>query len=194
MTTERERAANKQNAQKSTGPRTAEGKARASLNALSHGLSARSVYDSATREKIDCLASLFAGSHNGRIDVMSLARAAAEAQILVERVAEARHQAWYEAASSEAMTERGKFHEFSSRKGLREFSSNTGVPGGSLKSLMPHLFAAPFRLDTEEDAEIINLASTKLSKLVRYERRAVNQRDRALRAMQALILDHPNSP
>lgn len=38
MTTERQRRANRANAQKSTGPRTAAGKARASRNAVTHGL------------------------------------------------------------------------------------------------------------------------------------------------------------
>ncbi len=41
MATERQIAANRRNAQKSTGPRTPEGKARVRLNALKHGLSAR---------------------------------------------------------------------------------------------------------------------------------------------------------
>ena len=41
MPTEAQRKANRQNAKKSTGPRTEEGKARSSQNGLKHGLLAR---------------------------------------------------------------------------------------------------------------------------------------------------------
>ena len=41
MTTDKQRKANRQNAKKSTGPRTEEGKARSSQNGLKHGLLAR---------------------------------------------------------------------------------------------------------------------------------------------------------
>ena len=41
MATEAQNAANRRNAQKSTGPRTAEGKARASMNSLKHGIYSR---------------------------------------------------------------------------------------------------------------------------------------------------------
>ena len=43
MATEKQIAANRRNARKSTGPRTAEGKSRSSLNALRHGLRARTI-------------------------------------------------------------------------------------------------------------------------------------------------------
>jgi hypothetical protein len=45
VTTERQKAANRQNARRSTGPRSAEGKARASRNATRHGLTARLLVD-----------------------------------------------------------------------------------------------------------------------------------------------------
>ena len=43
MSSERQIAANKLNSQKSTGPRTSEGKAKVSVNALKHGLTARDI-------------------------------------------------------------------------------------------------------------------------------------------------------
>jgi hypothetical protein len=43
MTSKRKTAANRRNARKSTGPKTPEGKAKASMNALRHGLRARTI-------------------------------------------------------------------------------------------------------------------------------------------------------
>src|SRR5688572_7762519 len=50
-------AANRANARKSTGPRTAEGKAKSSMNAVKHGLTAQSaVLPGESREELEALA------------------------------------------------------------------------------------------------------------------------------------------
>ena len=53
MTSERQRAANRANAKRSTGPRTLVGKSRSSRNAYQHGLSQSLPSDKATRAKVE---------------------------------------------------------------------------------------------------------------------------------------------
>jgi hypothetical protein len=56
MATEKQTAANRRNAQQSTGPRTAEGKARSSQNALQTGIDAQSeIIRGESREKLEAL-------------------------------------------------------------------------------------------------------------------------------------------
>jgi hypothetical protein len=59
MATEKQIAANRANAQKSTGPKTAAGRSRSSRNAVRHGLSGP--LDFAMSEKADAIARLLAG-------------------------------------------------------------------------------------------------------------------------------------
>ena len=56
MTSERQRAANRANAAKSTGPRTEPGKAKASQNACSHGLATALRGEPGAVEEIERLA------------------------------------------------------------------------------------------------------------------------------------------
>jgi len=56
MTTEKQTAANRENAKRSTGPRTAEGKARSSQNALKTGIDAQSeIIRGESREKLEAI-------------------------------------------------------------------------------------------------------------------------------------------
>jgi hypothetical protein len=61
MATEKQIAANRANAKRSTGPKTAAGRLRSSRNAVRHGLSCPLQLDFAMSEKADAIARLLAG-------------------------------------------------------------------------------------------------------------------------------------
>jgi hypothetical protein len=84
MASERQIAANRQNAQKSTGPRSTSGKKRASNNALRHGLSKPMSSAELTRA-VEALARDIAGDAADRL-TLDLAREAAEGMLELERV------------------------------------------------------------------------------------------------------------
>ena len=89
MTSEAKRAANRANAQKSTDPRSREGKARASKNATRHGLTKTAVNYPAAQDRIAALATALAGegaSSAGRTQ----AAVVAEAQVDLNRARAAR--------------------------------------------------------------------------------------------------------
>jgi len=82
VATERQIEANRRNAQKSTGPRSASGKNRSSKNSYKHGLSKQT---SIHAIDIETLARQIAGPANDR-EVLELARAAAEADIRLKEI------------------------------------------------------------------------------------------------------------
>jgi hypothetical protein len=94
MASEKQIAANRANALKSTGPRTSAGRATSSRNAYRHGLSVPMAPDS---EQVESLAQAIAGETAGeeqpeaaRQDQLEAARALAEAQLELKRIREAK--------------------------------------------------------------------------------------------------------
>jgi hypothetical protein len=73
MASDRQIAANRLNARKSTGPRSRAGKLRASQNALGHGMSVSCKPNAATARKPDKLARQIAGDDSSEI-ILELAR------------------------------------------------------------------------------------------------------------------------
>lgn len=65
MATERQIAANRANARRSTGPKTAAGKLRSSRNAFRHGLSGVLPLDLDTSTKVDAITRVLAGEEAG---------------------------------------------------------------------------------------------------------------------------------
>jgi hypothetical protein len=85
MTSDRKLEANRRNAARSTGPRSAAGRARSSRNAVRHGLLANFSKDDALSAKTENLAALLA-DEGAPQDRLALAQLAAEAQMTVLRV------------------------------------------------------------------------------------------------------------
>jgi hypothetical protein len=89
VTTDRQRAANRANAAKSTGPRTKAGKAKASQNARWHGLAAALSDEPGAVQETECLVEAIV-VEAGRQDLIEYARRIAEAEIDLRRVRRAR--------------------------------------------------------------------------------------------------------
>ena len=85
MTSKRKIAANRENARKSTGPRSAAGRAASRHNARRHGLATGIASDPALRHDIEALAKLLAQA-GGRENIGEFAREAAEAHLDLARI------------------------------------------------------------------------------------------------------------
>jgi hypothetical protein len=91
MTTARQVAANRANARNSTGPRTPQGKARASRNARRHCLSIPVLADSGLSQDVEDLGRKIVGEHSNA-GLLEPAWRFAEAQIDIDRIRDARLQ------------------------------------------------------------------------------------------------------
>ena len=85
MATEKQIAANRANARKSTGPKTAVGKLKSSRNAYRHGLSCSLRLDPVTSAKADAIARALVGDHPSE-EELRLAAAFAAAQLELQRI------------------------------------------------------------------------------------------------------------
>ena len=177
MATERQIAANRRNAGKSTGPRSRAGKQRACFNAYQHGLTTSPIPSAAFARKIERLARRIAGNSKDEI-ILGHARSAAHAEFDLARVRRVR-VALIERAH--AIATLGTSRLFNSAheaerfldamvKGKRPTIPNSVGPSATIPAD-----------ELERTAQAIRHVLPELVKLDRYESRAVARRDRAIR-------------
>jgi hypothetical protein len=187
MASERQIAANRLNARKSTGPRSRAGKRRASRNAYRHGLASSRKPDAATAGKLDQLARQIAGDSNSEI-ILELARSAAEAEFDLARV----RLAWValinrvsafgaiDPFSDELAKDKPKWQRL--RAELRHFKAR--LSGAAPQSPVQDFIDSTEDMPTQEPertAEAVRRALPELVKLDRYQVRAASRRNRAIK-------------
>jgi hypothetical protein len=171
--------ANRANAQASTGPQTAQGRARAARNSLRHALSLPVCSNPVLSEEVETLAREIAGP-GANEETQELARQVAEAQIDLRRVRYARHQ-----ILSDALRDQ----HYDSRANLR---MKAKILGQILQDKAPDILMGPllkFVTSIPEGpqklATIVSEEAKQLLAMDRYERRALSRRKFAIRAFDA---------
>jgi hypothetical protein len=179
---ERQIAANRRNAGKSTGPRSSAGKKRASKNAYSHGLTAM-LSSAAFAKQVEQLARKIAGSTTDPI-ILEHARAAAEAELELGRIRRVR-LALIERTSALGGLKAPK--RFSSVKEETWWLKQMGIWLMENRGSEPPLpesndpAATMPSQEPQRSSEAMRRILPDLVKLNRYESRAVARRDRAIR-------------
>jgi len=176
MASERQIAANRLNAGKSTGPRSEGAKKRASRNAYRHGLSLSLASSAAIAKRLDALAREIAGNSKNEV-ILEHARAAAQAELDLARVRQVK-VALIQRVSALGSLDANQVIG-SAPQEVRYLNLSDRSPPA-----MPERIDPLTTMPTEEPgrtAEAIRRALPELAKLDRYESRAVARRDRAIR-------------
>jgi hypothetical protein len=179
LTSDRKIKANRANAQASTGPKTADGRARAARNALRHALSLPVCSNPALSEEVETLAREIAGP-DANAETQDLARQVAEAQIDLRRVRYARHKLLSDALADPYYEPR---EDARNKVALLRFLLQKNAPDLPMESLIAFLNSTP--QGPHKFATILSQEAKQLLAMDRYERRALSRRKSAIRAFDA---------
>jgi hypothetical protein len=171
MASERQIAANRRNARKSTGPRSGAGKKRASRNAYRHGLTLSITSTAAFAKQLDKLARKIAGNTDDAI-VLERARAIAQAELELARVRRAK-VALIERASAFGEFDPPQLTVTQMIRILNAFDRYGRV-------IVPKPIDALATMPSQEpdrSAEAVRRVLPDLRRLERYERRSAARRD-----------------
>ena len=178
MASERQIAANRRNAQKSTGPRSTAGRIRSGRNALRHGLNKR-LTGEAFEQRLNLLSRHIAGDTADK-DTQWLAHDAAEAALELERVRLLKATMIERVIKYGAMEEAKIFR--SANEQLRWIKA---FLGGCIKPIPARIdpLATMPKADPDRTSEAVRRLLPEFDKLLRYENRAAGRRDMAIRKM-----------
>jgi hypothetical protein len=174
MASERQIAANRRNARKSTGPHSGAGKKRASRNAYRHGLRSSITSTAAYAKQLDKLVREIAGDTKDAI-LLERARAIAQAELELARVRRVK------VALIERASAFGELDPLTVTQMIRLF--NAFVLGRPIVPKPADSSATMPSHEPDRSAEAIRRVLPELRKLDRYERRAAARRDRAVVAL-----------
>jgi hypothetical protein len=179
MASTKQIAANRRNAKRSTGPRTAAGKSRASRNALRHGLTRR-LSGAAVARYVEALAQEIAG---GNPSAMPSAREAAEAELELDRVRRVKIAMIEHIAALGRLEPAPIFRSPLDEAAwiILHYWGERWWPSRPKFAVDP-LPAMPAE-EPARTAEAVRRALPQLVRLNHYERRAEARRDRAIRAL-----------
>jgi hypothetical protein len=166
---------------RSTGPRSKAGKARASRNALKHGLAIPVLTDPHTRAEVEALTVRIAAGERDQ-HVVIAARVVAEAQTDLNRVRRARHQLLLRAWKEEPAANPEQFEQHLSnlvRRAGRVLAGKAEPETFSVAASDPEGNECP----PDREARILAELSRELPALDRYERRALSRRKFAVREL-----------
>ena len=173
--------ANRTNAARSTGPTSAEGKARASRNALHHGLFAAQEENTLLTGRAGKLAARLAAEVPGGPGLPTLAAAIAEKTVELSRI-RALRQAAFLGAELRAAAEGPVIH---TPETLERLARRYGA--ARVATLQAYLAAGGREAKDETERAALALADglKRLATLDRYEKRALSARAKLIRRLDA---------
>jgi hypothetical protein len=178
VASERQIAANRSNARKSTGPRSSAAKKRTSRNAFRHGLTLSVTSNAAFAKRLDNLARKIAGASKNEI-ILEHTRAAAQAELDLARARQVKLALIERVSALGALEAPQVFGSLA-----EEMRYLRSILLGRAPSVLPERVDPSATMPTQEPertAEAVRRALPELVKLDRYESRAVSRRDRAIR-------------
>lgn len=178
MASERQIAANRRNARKSTGPATMSGKRRSSSNALRHGLS-RPLASTGTAE-LETFVCLLVGRDAGQ-EIVELARDAVRAHLNLVRIRELKSNMFAQIYQLGTLEWEPRSRSSAEIKYVLRRLRETRV-------CLPEPETMPSD-EEEKAAEAMRRLLPELRSIDRYEKRAFNARQRSLRQLTEAMND-----